>query len=99
MMEIEWTDIDPGSGEKRFVCAGKFAREWRFQVRLKRRTNWEPAPLVTRDMWETLLDALERRYRRRQGVSEDDLARVRKILGGWREAPSLHAPATKADGR
>jgi hypothetical protein len=31
-------------------------------------------------MWETLLDGLERRYRRREGVSEEDIASVRKIL-------------------
>jgi hypothetical protein len=45
------------------------------------------------------LDALERRYRRREGVSEDDLARVRKILSGWREAPSIDAPTVIADGQ
>jgi hypothetical protein len=33
-------------------------------------------------MWETLLDAMERRYRRREGVSDEDLAAVRKILAG-----------------
>ena len=84
-MEIEWTDTDPGTGEKRFVCAEKFAREWRFLVRFRRRTNWEAAPAVTREMWETLLDALERRYRRREGVSEEDLTRVRKVLAGLRD--------------
>jgi hypothetical protein len=97
-MEIEWTDTDPDTGEKRFVCAAKFAREWRFHVRFKRRTNWEPAPAVTREMLETLLDALERRYRRREGVSEDDLARVRKVLAAWREAPSIDAPVASTDG-
>jgi len=87
-MEIEWTDSDPETGVKRFVCAAKFARSWRFLVRFKRRTNWEEAPAVTRDMWETLLDALERRYRRREGVSEDDLARVRRVLASLRPEPS-----------
>ena len=81
-MEIEWTDADPLTGERRFVCAAKFARAWHFKVRFRRRTNWEPAPAVTRDMWETLLDALERRYRRREGVSDEDIARVRKVLAG-----------------
>jgi hypothetical protein len=79
-MEIEWTDADPLSGEKRFVRASRFARQWRFHVRYKRRTNWEPAPAVTREMWETLMNALERRYRRREGVSEDELTRVRQVL-------------------
>jgi hypothetical protein len=78
-MEIEWTDADPQTGEKRFVRARKFAREWSFQVRFKRRTNWENSA-ATSKMWETLLDALERRYRRREGVSDEDLARVRKVL-------------------
>jgi hypothetical protein len=87
-MEIEWTDSDPETGVKRFVCAAKFARSWRFLVRFKRRTNWEEAPAVTRDMWETLLDALERRYRRREGVSEEDLARVRRVLASLRPEPS-----------
>src|SRR5262245_13702649 len=87
-MEIEWTDTDPKNGEKRFVRARKFAREWSFQVRFKRRTNWEAAA-ATREMWETLLDALERRYRRREGVSDDDLARVRKVLVASRPTPAL----------
>jgi hypothetical protein len=79
-LEIEWTDADPVSGERRFVLAVKFARAWEFKVRFKRRTNWERAPRVSREMWETLLDALERRYHRREGVSEEDLAIVRKVL-------------------
>jgi hypothetical protein len=88
-MEIEWTDTDLETGAKRFVCAEKFAREWRFRIRFKRRTNWEPAPAVTREMWEILLDALERRYRRREGVSEDDLARVRNVLEGMQPDPAF----------
>jgi hypothetical protein len=88
-MEIEWTDADPDTGEKRFVRASKFAREWRFHVRFKRRTNWAPAPAVTRDMWETLLDALERRYRRREGVSDEDLDRVRKVVAGLGREPEF----------
>jgi len=79
-LEIEWTDTDPDTGERRFVCAAKFARQWKFKIRFKRRTNWEPAPNVTREMWETLLDALDRRYWRREGVSEEDIAEVRKVL-------------------
>ena len=79
-MDIEWTDTDPATGEKRFVCAEKFARKWRFKVRYRRRTEWDRTAPVTRDMWETLLDALERRYPRREGVMDEDLAAVRKII-------------------
>lgn len=79
-MHIDWTDSDPVTGEKRYVQAEKFARKWSFRVRFRRRTNWEPPGSVTRDMWETLLDALERRYARREGVTDEDLAQVRAIL-------------------
>jgi len=81
-MSIEWNDTDPATGEKRYVRVEKFAREWRFQVRFRRRTEWDRTVVPTRDMWETLLDALERRYRRREGVSDDDLAAVRKVIAG-----------------
>jgi hypothetical protein len=86
-MDIEWTDTDPDSGAKRFVCAEKFARAWRFKVRFRRRTEWDRNVVVTRDMWETLLDALERRYRRREGVTDEDLAAVRKVIAGLRPEP------------
>lgn len=86
-MDIEWTDTDPATGDKRFVCAEKFARKWRFLVRFRRRTDWQPAPATTREMWETLLDALERRYRRREGVTDEDLAAVRKVLKGLKSGP------------
>jgi hypothetical protein len=84
---IEWTDTDPVTGAKRFVQAEKFARKWRFRVRFRRRTDWEDAPQVTRDMWETLLDALERRYPRREGVTDEDLNQVRATLAVWKPPP------------
>ncbi|HJZ57628.1 MAG TPA: hypothetical protein VKE74_21855 [Gemmataceae bacterium] len=88
-MAIEWTDTDPATGERRFVRAEKFARKWRFQVRFKRRTDWDRNVSVTRDMWETLLDALERRYRRREGVSEEDIQTVRQVLADFKDAPEF----------
>jgi len=87
-MSIEWTDTDPGTGEKRFVTVEKFARKWRFKVRFRRRTDWQPLEAPTRDMWEVLLDALERRYRRREGVSDEDLDHVRKQLAAFPPAPA-----------
>ena len=97
-MEIEWIDSDPGTGERRSVRAIKFARAWQFKVRFKRRTNWKPAPTVTQDMWETLLDALERRYWRREGVSEEDLARVRKEMANLRPLPEFDGRVTETAG-
>ena len=31
-------------------------------------------------MWELLLDALRRRYRRREGVTDEDVEQVERIL-------------------
>lgn len=86
-MSIEWTDTDPETGERRFVTVEKFARKWRFKVRFRRRTDWQPFDTPTRDMWEELLDALERRYQRREGVSDEDLAHVRAQLAALPPAP------------
>ena len=82
-MQIEWTEEDPATGAKRYVRAERFARKWSFRVRARRRTtNWEPPDLVTRAMWDTLLDALERRYPRREGVTDEDLKQVRAVIRG-----------------
>ena len=40
-------------------------------------------------MWEHILDSLKRRYQRREGVSEEDVEQVEKILREWREPPSV----------
>jgi hypothetical protein len=96
-MEIEWTDEDPATGSKRFVRATKFARRWQFSIRFARRTNWQDAPEVTRAMWETLLDALERRYWRREGVSDHDLQQVRRILAEFRPPPTIDDPESSSN--
>ena len=86
-MHVQWTDADPATGEKRFVRATRFARAWRFAVRAKRREDWAPAQVVTKAMWEELLDALERRYPRREATDEE-LAEVRKAVREYREPPA-----------
>ena len=96
-MQIEWTDEDPVTGAKRFVQAEKFARKWSFQVRFRRRTNWEPAPQVTREMWETLLDALERRLPRREGVTDEDVNQVRDVLAAWKPPPTVREDERPAE--
>lgn len=96
---VQWTDTDPDTGEKRFVSVEKFARQWQFKVRSRRRENWTTPARVTRDMWETLLDALERRYRRREGVSDEDVRTVRRIIAEYREPPNVDGePGASATG-
>jgi hypothetical protein len=79
-IEIKWTDEDPETGQKRFVSAEKFAGEWTFKWKLQRRGEWTPGLELTRDIWEYILDCLERRYRRREGVSDADVDQVKKLL-------------------
>ena len=84
-MEIKWTDTDPETGERRYLRAEKFAGRWRFSYRGQRRdVRWlrlEP----TRAMWEHVLESLRRRYRRREGVSDEDVEQVERVLKDWRE--------------
>jgi hypothetical protein len=88
-VDIQWNDIDPETGEKRFVCVERFAGKWTFKVRFRRRENWTTPAVVSRDMWETLLDALERRYQRREGVSDTDLAAIKKQIASIKPPPSV----------
>jgi hypothetical protein len=87
--EIKWTDAHPETGERRYLRAAKFAGRWRFSYRNQRRdVSWcELTP--TREMWEIVLDSLKRRYRRREGVSDEDVAQVERVLRDWREPPRL----------
>lgn len=84
-IEIKWTDTDPDTGARRYLRALKYARVWTFSYRLQRRdVQWrvlEP----TRAMWEYVLDGLKRRYRRREGVDDTDVAEVERLLRAWRE--------------
>jgi hypothetical protein len=79
-MEIKWHDIDPETQRKRYLCAERFAGEWSFRWKLQRRGEWTRGLEPTRVMWEHVLDSLQRRYRRREGVSEADIAQVERIL-------------------
>jgi hypothetical protein len=79
-LQIKWHDIDPETERKRYLCAERFAGEWSFRWKLQRRGDWTRGLEPTRAMWEHVLDSLKRRYRRREGVSENDIAQVERIL-------------------
>ncbi len=76
---VQWDEVNPETGEKRFVSVDRFAHEWRFRVRARRRENWQVVR-PTRAMLEELLDALERRLPRREGVTEVDVTAVRRMV-------------------
>ncbi len=84
-IQIKWTDSDPETGARRFLCAEKFAGQWRFRWKLVRRGPWTRGLEPTRVMWEHVLDSLRRRYRRREGVDDADVDQVERILTAWRE--------------
>ena len=86
-IEIKWTDTDPETGQRRFLSAEKWAGEWSFKWKLQRRGNWTKNLEPTRAMWEHVLDSLRRRYRRREGVSDEDVEQVERLLKDWREPP------------
>jgi len=39
-MEIKWTDADPETGQRRFLCAERFAGSWSFRYKFQRRGEW-----------------------------------------------------------
>ena len=86
-MEIKWTDTDPETGQRRYLRAAKFAGTWSFSYRLRRRDVRWTALEPTRVMWEHVLESLRRRYRRREGVSDEDIEQVERVLKDWRPPP------------
>ena len=79
-MQIKWTDQDPVTGQRRFLWAERFSGIWTFKWKLQRRGEWSGGLEPTRAMWEHVLDSLKRRYRRREGVSDEDVDQVERIL-------------------
>ncbi len=79
-MEIKWHDIDPETGKRRYLSAARFARVWEFRWKLTKRGDWTRGLAPTAEMWETVLDGLERRYWRRDGVEDSDLHQVKMLL-------------------
>ncbi len=98
-MEIKWDDIDPVTDKRRYVRAERFAGKWTFACRRERRGIWEAWANPSRDMWEALLESLERRLTRREGIELADVATVRKTLASWRDEPRESAKAERAQDR
>lgn len=88
-VEVQWTTPDPETGLRRVVRASRFAGKWSFQYRSHRRDDWSELASPAREDWAELLDSLERRYTRREGVTDADLAAVRKVIAelGPAESP------------
>jgi hypothetical protein len=85
MLEIKWKDELPETGERRYLSAQRFAGIWSFKFKMQRRGEWTKGLEPTKEMWLFIVDALRRRYRRREGVSDEDIAQVERILKDWKE--------------
>jgi hypothetical protein len=83
-VEIKWTDTDPETGQRRFLCVERFAGQWWFKWKLQRRGDWTRGLEPTLAMWEHVMDSLQRRYRRREGVTDADLDQVHGIVEALR---------------
>lgn len=83
-VEIQWNDTDPVTGSRRFLRCHKFAGQWHFQSKPTRRIAWSAETSPTLEMWEHVYESLQRRYQRREGVSDADLAQVGKIVEALR---------------
>ncbi len=79
-MEIKWHDLDPDSGDKRYISASRFAMVWSFKFKFTKRGDWTKGLIPTRTMWLHILDGLKRRLQRREGVDEKDIKQVDNIL-------------------
>lgn len=89
-MDIKWDDTDPNTGKRRFVKAERFAGAWTFFCRRERRSIWEKWANPSREMWEDLLESLERRLGRHEGIEIGDVAMVKRKLADWRDAPTVN---------
>jgi hypothetical protein len=79
-IEIQWWGEHPTTGERLYLRAEKFAGQWHFKFRKQRRSIWERWAVPSRAMWDHVLDSLKRRYVRREGVSEEDITQVERII-------------------
>ena len=59
-MEIKWTDELPDTGERRFLCAERFAGQWRFKWKLQRRGEWTTGLAPTSDYESAIVADLRR---------------------------------------
>jgi hypothetical protein len=76
--EISWKR-QTAEGVRLQVCARHVGDEWRFFVRERRYDRWEPLPRPPLEDWLALLDAVQRRIRRRR-LRPAEAARVRKTI-------------------
>ena len=87
-MEVTVFDTDPETGQKRQITAERFGGRWTFKHKVGRRGETRPGPEPTRAVWEAILETMESRCQRRQGVSSQDVDSVKRLLAAFQDAPT-----------
>jgi len=79
-LEIKWTDTDP-ERDSDASCAPSASRAHGASAgNCSGAGEWTRGLEPTLAMWEHVLDSLKRRYRRREGVSDEDVDQVERIV-------------------
>ena len=97
-VDIQWTDICPTTGRKRFVTVERFAGVWSFKYRYARRENWMKLAEPDADDFEILLEILDRREQRGEGVTDVDIKHVKKRLAACKPRPVADGEILPAKG-
>ena len=67
-IEIQWTDTDPETGQRRYLRAERFAKVWQFQCKLKRRGEWTALPDISPALVDAVIASEDHRFRSHAGV-------------------------------
>jgi hypothetical protein len=86
-VDVQWTDTCPHTGRKRFVVGERFAGAWTFTYRYARREDWMVLAEPGAEVFETLLEVLDRRQQRGDAVTDADMKYVRKRLAACKAKP------------
>jgi hypothetical protein len=76
--EVGWK-LRLADGTRREVLARRVGGEWFFLERSRRYERWREIAEPSREDWDTLLDAIRRRYVR-QGYSDKDVRDVERVI-------------------
>ena len=84
---IEWTEKAEGDRPKIIYRVSLFAGEVRWQRKEHGSESWETPKMLPSEIWNRLVEEVEKRYQRRRARHEDVLL----VRSTYAKAPKLHA--------
>jgi hypothetical protein len=82
---MEWTDKAEGDRPETTYRVSLFAGNVRWQRKEKYSETWETPKLLATEVWERLLEEVDKRYQRRRARHEDVLL----VRSAFKDAPKL----------